>query len=59
VRWELARCWAGKGVKEDEEKLDRLLSEGFEPFAVTSSGQAGYVYHLRRPALIDGSTCDG
>lgn len=49
TRWELVRCWAGKGVNEDEEeRLQRLLSEGFEPFAVTASGQAGYTYHLRR-----------
>ena len=47
IRWKLQRCWAGKGVKEDEEKLAGLLAEGWEPFAVTSSGQAGYTYHLR------------
>lgn len=47
-RWEVARCWAGKGVPEDEEKLERLLNEGYKPFSVTSNGQAGYTYHLRR-----------
>lgn len=47
-KWELARCWSGHGVPDDEEKLARLLGEGYEPFAVTSAGQAGYTYHLRR-----------
>lgn len=54
VRWEIQRCWVGKRVKEDEEKLEQLLSEGYEPFAVTSSGQAGYTYHLRK--LVGGWT---
>lgn len=48
IKWELQRCWAGKGIKEDEEKMEILLADGWQPFAVTSSGQAGYVYHFRR-----------
>jgi hypothetical protein len=54
VRWEIERAWWGTGVQEDNEKLERLLAEGWEPFAVVSAGQAGAVYHFRRPTQFDG-----
>ena len=39
--WETDHAW---NVKD---RL-RLLKEGWEPFAVTTDGNGGYVYHFRR-----------
>jgi hypothetical protein len=56
VRWDTTRCMVGTGVTEDVDKLTKLLTEGWEPFAVTAGGSAGYVYHFRRPVRL-GQIC--
>lgn len=45
--WEITKSIIQSGVKEDKERLESLLSEGWEPFAVTGLGY-DYVYHFRR-----------
>lgn len=44
--WQVIRCGGGGGNTVDDYHLDRLLAEGWEPFAVTT-GLVGYVYHLK------------
>jgi hypothetical protein len=47
--WEVARVMVGSRAKADDEKLSRLLAEGWEPFAVTPADSTfTYVYHFRR-----------
>lgn len=51
-RWEIARAWTGPEFNTPA--LERLLSQGFEPFAVQATGREGYTYHLRRQLDFDG-----
>ena len=39
--WEIQHAW-------DYVTRSKLLEEGWEPFAVTTDGNGGYVYHFRR-----------
>lgn len=35
-------------TKADEENLDEILNEGWEPFTVTLATSGYYIYHLRQ-----------
>lgn len=53
-----ATTWHIERAKDDADgsenaKLDRLLAEGWQPFAVTEGDFGGFVYHLRHPGSGD------
>ena len=54
VAWQMATCWFTHKDPETEVELNSLLGQGFEPFAVVSSGQAGSVIYLKRQVHNDG-----
>lgn len=47
MRWQVRKVHVQYGVDEDLDALDELLSEHWEPFAVTWNGRS-HVYHLRQ-----------
>lgn len=46
-RWEVTVTCIQPGVRGDKDELRKLLTQGWEPFAVTWDGDA-WDYHLRR-----------
>lgn len=53
-RWETRTCRVQPGVGNDQTRLDILLKDFWEPFAVTW-GDGCFVYHLRRlTPVVDG-----
>lgn len=47
-RWELYRTLVQPGVAADQQKLDELLNDSWEPYAASPAGQLGDVYYFRR-----------
>ena len=46
-KWELRTVKIEPGVKEDQETLDEVLNDGWEPFSGSASS-AGHVIYFRR-----------
>lgn len=51
--WEIEQAVVGHQFPTQDAKWRQLLSEGWEPFAVTPSEYEGYVYHFRRRQWVE------
>ena len=53
MSWRVQRA-TSTGQKQDDKKLERLLAEGWEPFACTQTNGYAFVYHLRKSDKSNG-----
>lgn len=53
MQWDYAALPSGNSVEEDEEHVNRLLQEGWEPFAATITPGGTGMLHMRLMVLSD------